>query len=625
MAQLSEFKKISVFYADDLNENIGALLRNLEMSGLVVQSSNKSENLRTVTASDRQNYIHNIKILNSDRCLIQLDYSNRMNDAVEKIHTSSESYDLVICDLFFGEDPFYKDSKIGGMWIILWAKHKAMERNIVCKIYTGQLEKVENHVDYQMANTFLKKEYSIEIKQTSKFQNSKSWEQNLADYFVEVRENIIPNINVEDRIFFINYLYQALRYEIFQNRNEEQQFEEFRKNFLKLKEFEFKFVNGQKIKFIHLFPLVIGRRFMINDENNFENLDRHRLEDILYLTEFEFKSKETMAKKAAEFDLRGVKYEKSKKHDLTGNPIYGLKIANKDQHEGLFRQIEKPFIDSLDYTYKIYRFYTEQKGFDIWSRNKETAHFSAQEFEIIRKDYILPAYKKIQHCFRLSTEMTFPLENYIKQALENIDESHFVAGQNIREQQIEANLNKLVKSYSLHKNLTEDIVPLQALFRIHVQNFLNKILKINEGTKYLEFENDDFMKFRGSRFFWYCNALQVRQGLKEIRNHLQNDVEYYILESRHKEKKVIIPYKIILKDSGRGIPSIARKFYSRDENRYEFDHLLKNFCKLVIFSKMEDFDGICFNMFIDKDDLPCPEIKKKGIRFEILFAQGKER
>ncbi len=628
MEQNNDYRKISVFYADDRAENVEDLLLDLQESGILIPSSNDNEQLSTSQCDSDEIYNHNHRILNSDQCLISLDYSTRIQDSIAKIISNPVGFDLVICDLYFGEaDREFKDSKIGGMWIILWAKHQAKDKKIVCKIYTGQLQKVKEHIDFLIAQKFIESEYKIEVEQVGKLQDSRCWHDSLSDYFVEVRQNIIPDIDIDDRIKFINLISSSFKHEIFQNYIEENRFEDFRKKLVLLKEFEFNFKDNYKMKLVHLFPYLIGRRFLIDDKDNFLTLNQQDLENELYRQEFEFQNKESAYQKSQELNEDNIENEVIKTHDLIGNPVYIIKVSSPKHHESIFTRLETPFIESLDYTYQIYRFYTRPSGFGYWSDPSQASPMGSKEFDRIRHSHILKDFDMIKDYFDDSLNTSDQtLGDQIKSVLLKIEATHFTKKRNLQEKQLQDKFTKLPKTGLYKSEMNDTTIPLSDLFRINISEFIKRTLSIQGGKDYQYFENDDFVRVKNATIYWYCNAYRVREGLKEIRSFLKDqELTFYLLETRDKHHKAIIQHRIIIEGNGRGLPSIARLFTSIDGQKLTFDQKLQNFCKLVIYSKMQDFKGISYNVYTDKDDVLCPELTEKGTRFEITIAQGREK
>lgn len=626
------YRKINIFYADDLAENIINLLDGLKSSGLFLFSPRDiMTQLKTTRVDSNDVYDHNKNLLNSDRCLINLDYSTRINDSIDKIRINSQGFDLVICDLYFGEgDKEFKDSKIGGMWIILWAKQRAKTSKIVCKLYSGQADLVSGHIDFKKAEDFLLREHFVKVEQVQKFRDPSSWREQLAHYLTEVSANIISDIEMDDRINFLNLLSQSFKCSTFNNLKEKDNIKEFRNKFGQLENYEFNLIDGRKIKLTNLFPILIGKRFLINDKDNFNNLDEQELENILYTNELEFKSKEAREKKIKDLQQKGIAFNLIKKHDMGGNPIYGLKMVSEEYNEGLIAKLERQFINSLDSTYQIYNFFHQQKGFGIWSRSSAANPMTTDEFNKIRNEAILPFFARIKDCFKefspvLEHKAAF-LDDQIETAIRLVDETEFSAKRALDEQKLEHGFLKLEKEPLFDQKSKHTIIPLKSMFRINIIDFLKSVLNLQEGVDYSNYEDTIFQKIKTPPFYWYCNAYRVRKGLKEIKKNMEGDHQvFYLLESTKTEKNPLIQYKIILKDFGKGIPSIARKFSSIDKSRFLFDQYLKGFCQLTIRSKMAGFEGISLNVFTGKDDIPCAKIKKQGTEFEIQFTQGKER
>lgn len=628
----TKYRKISIFYADDLSENVINLLESFQQGGLIWETNEKKKQLILNLPDKKEHYKHNRTVLQSDACLVKLDYSTKIDDSIEKIKNNQGSYDLVICDLYFGDnDKAYEDSKIGGIWPIYWAMHFSKNKKIVCKLYSGKLARVIDHIDYQKAYQFLQEAYQIIVENIEKSHDAGSWREHLQEYLSEVRSNIIPEIKLNDRVNFINYLATYFRQEHFNNKKEDGKLGEFKKELLELEKKEFDMIDGRKMRLIHLFPVILGSHFTTNDNHNFINMDNLRLENSLYKRERIYNSREERNKELERLNKDEIECENFRTFDETGRPLYGIRFPTGKYDFGVISKIEISFIQSLDSTYQIHRFYTRQRGFGYWSSTSSSYPHGVDEFNRIRFNTVIPSFEKIRDCFcnscPVSNKIQEPLADQIEHAIRNVDESHFWDRKKYDEQKIEHGFRKLENHKLFNVQTKKAILPLTALFRINIPDFLKTVLQFREGDNYVQYEDEEFRRIKDYRFYWYCNACAVREGLKDIKKNMQGDkFEFYLLETKCNECKELIKYKIILRDFGRGIPSIARFLYSNEEHHpFKFMRFLKGFCQLTIRSKMNDFEGISFDAFTGKDDVRCPQIKKTGTEFEIIFTQGRQR
>lgn len=631
MQDSNSYRKIRVFYADDLATNIISLLRSLELAGIVLPTDDEKKKLKFVRVDSPDILQHNKDILESDCSLVYLNYSTRVHDAIKTIASHDFSYDLVICDLYFGEDdPDFRDSKVGGMWIILWAKHKASFRKIISKIYSGQRQIVSAHIDFQMAERFLRDQYQVQIEQVEKLQDSSSWRDNLIRYFDEVRNNIIPDIIIDHRIKFVNELTRDFSRDVFNNFHQDKKLAEFRKRIDGLKDREFEMIDGLIIKLVNLFPILLGKRIFKVDKENFANMSDEELENILYTNELTYKSKDERQKKIEDLQSKNVAFNLFKKHDSIGNPIYGLKLLSEEYNEGLISKLERPFIQSFNYTYRISQFFFKQRGFGTWSRDSSMFPIGQNEFNRIRTEYIIPEFQKIRECFVDTFPFNDPpydsLDDEIYEVLLHIDESHFWEEHKWNEQRIESGLQRIGKEHYFNQSTGATRVPLKTLLRLNLSDYLKIILKVKPDADPDIYEDDEFIVCKNKKLYWYCNAVKVRYGLKKIiQNMFDSDARFCLLEAKDNDRLSIVKYKLVIKDTNKGVPSIIRKFYSNEEDKFLFDHFLKGYCYITIRSKMADFDGTSFDLLSGQDERLCKLKTSVGTEFHIMFMQTRER
>lgn len=626
------YRKFEVFFADDMSQNVQNLLDAIQRSGLIMETEGEKEGESVILnlPDNEEHYAHNAKLLQGDKCLIKLDYSTMINDSIKKVKMKNGGYDLVVCDLYFGDnDQEYAESKIGGIWPLYWAMHLAKGRKVVCKLYSGQLTTVVNHIDYKRAFEFLQEAHHITIQEVEKSQDANSWREHLQNYFEDVRKNVITDIELDDRVNFINYLTAHLRHEHFNNNVVKNKFNDFKNDVLALEEITFNLVDRRKMKLVHLFPMVLGSHFATNDNRSFRNMNENDLERTLYKNELTFNTREKRDQELTRLRSEGIECKDFRRHDETGRPVYGIQFTRGKYDVGIISYIENSFIQSLDSTFQIHKFYTSQKGFGYWSSTSPNSPLGHQEFDRIRQENIIPSFEKIRNCFRMScpksSKFGEPLAEQIELALKNISESHFWKPFP-EEQKLDHFFRKLEKQTLFNEETRDAIIPTTALFRVNVLSLLKTTLNFREGSNYADYENDEYQRLEISKFYWYCNAYLVRKGLRDIAENMQGEEKvFYLLETRYKECKALIKYKIVLRDFGRGIPSIIRKFGSTNDKNFVFDQCLRGFCELTIRSKMANFEGIKFDVFHGQDELPCPQIKETGTEFEILFTQGRER
>ncbi|MBN2008290.1 hypothetical protein JW960_02965 [candidate division KSB1 bacterium] len=634
-------RKINLFYADDQSERIINLLKYLEDSCLVLKSNDEQFQLKTVIVDEPVSYQHNINILNSDLALVNIDYTTSIDDSIEKIQKEGRAYDLIICDLFFGDNDIrFKKSQIGGMWIILWAKQHSNAENIVCKIYTGQMDRKDEYdketgdgsdnVDYQMAKKFLKEEHNVNVEVIGKMDSLRGWDGYFLSYFAEVRQNIIPQITITDRINFINLLSKSFKHDSFFNLKQKNDISTFRSTFETLKNYGFQLNSGEKIKLIHLFPLLLGRTFLRDDNKSFRYMNEQEFEGLLYPSKYQFKNIESCQKKKDELADKNISFEEKLEFDLLGNKIYCL-ILPEEHREGLISSIENEFIQSLDYTYKIHTFYTGQKGFANW---KQTSPDS--KFEKMRHDHIIPNLKTVLPCFNhpiddqaedkkfLSDELAIAVETMSRSQLNEkpkSQEQHYIHG-----------FNKIERNNSIFNQNNKILLPLDAFFKINVHEFMKSVLEIREGDKesYKQYESESMQRSTRPAFYWFCNSYYVRKGLVEIKNVLQGSkIVYYLLEPTNKDKKSVLPYKLILRNFENEFSPILKEIYSNDDKRFQdrflFTKYLRGFCELIIRCKILDLDTISLNIFHSHDTNENTTMLEAGTEFELQFVQGKDQ
>lgn len=615
---MGTYRKIKIFYADDLSKNVRHLLEAVQLAGLIEPDLRLKLNL----PDQKSHQDYNLLILQSEHCLVDLDYATEIDKAITKIKDAKGKYDLLICDLYFGEnDEKYKDSKIGGIWPILWALHLSRERKVVCKLYSGQLAAVVDHIDFQKAHEFLEDAYRITVQQVGKSEDARSWLEYLQDYLTEVQVNIIPEIKLNDRVDVINYLSARLHLEHYENKAEDGILDAFRNDLLELGKMELKLVDGQLIKLIHLFPMNLGCHFISQDERNFARMDFKRIRKTLYQREAVYNSIEERDIELDRLQKENIDCEDFRNYDETGRPVYGIRFTKSNYDIGLISQIENSFLQSLDLTYQIHQFYYQSQGLREWSSSSALNPLGVEKFNRIRKEIIIPGFQRIRAGFQ--GEYFLILAEQIETAIKSVEEKCF--WKKIDEQKLEHGFQKIKMEPIYNETTNDTLVPLQTLFRVNVPEFFRNVLHIKEGSDYAPYENEVFQRQRNKAFYWCCNAFAVREGLKDIVSILNREkIEYYLLESRENEGKSLVKYKIVLRDYSNGIPSIIR-FLDRRKKEIGFVQLLKGFCELRMHTKLNGYEATAFDVYHGADERPFPKMVAPGVEFEIMFTQGRNR
>ena len=629
-AETITYRKINIFYADDISDNVKAVLSSIERAGLIDNRDKKKNQLELIIPDSESNYGKNKAILQGTDCLIHFDYSTKIDDSINKIKTHRFGFDLVVADLYFGENDLkYRDSKVGGIWILFWAMMKSNSRKTICKLYSGHIESVKEHIDFINAERYLENAYKIKIDRIEKSRDAKGWKEYLQEYIKQVRVNLLQEIKMDDRVNFINYLENNLKREYFSNALADSNLDSFRKKLAKLGDWEFNLHDSERIKLIHLFPFLLGGHFISRGKRNFNNMASQKLETSLYTDELNFNSWEKRDQVVKEFEIENKKIETFRKHDLLGRPVYGIKLLDKDNDFGLIAKIKESFIQSLDCSYQVHEFYTKQNGFRHWSSSSQNSQIGEKEFENIRLNSIKPGFKKIEACFDhhipYDNEHGPKLNEQIKETIENIKESYFWEKDKSK-QAMEHSYSKFDK-YRLYDAATKKtIVPLKALFRLDVKMYLKSSLNVVEGSDYRNMEDDEYVKLSDNKLYWYCNAYLIRLGLKNIKDNMTSKKPiFYILEMADQKDKAIIKYKIILRDKLNGLPSIAQQFNSPDDKIFKFDEYMRGFCQITIKSKLRDFPAICYDVYSDTKDWECGSMNDVGTIYEIMFTQGRNR
>jgi len=625
---MQNHRKIKIFYSDDRSDNVKSLLDAIQNSNIIYSRSDSSSN-QLKTFLPENNYNYNKAILDSDDCLINLDYSTKIDGSIEKLRTDKNNYDLVICDLFYGEfDKKYAKSSVGGIWIIFWAMHLTKNKRIVCKLYTGQLEKVRNEIDYIKAIEFTRDAYGVEIDVIDKSHDAKSWREHLVNYLSDVRKNIIPEIKFESRIDFLNYISTHLKYDTFHNFKEANRLDEFYKYLSEIETIFFPLDDGRVIKLIHLFPFLLGSHFTTDDTENFKNMSHDQLQNCLYKQKFFYENRGEREAELEKYQIEEIECKAIREFDETNRPIYGIKFKPGNSKLDIISQIENSFIESLDWTYKIHNFFTRHHGFGYWMNTTPTSPYGDDKYNSIRTDSIIPAFLEIKECFRIPTSkdnINKKLADQIELSIRNVSEQQMWEWKKYKEQNIEHGFKKLENRNLIDEQNGEIILTLASLFRINISNFLRKVLKIKEGNDYSTVTKNGFSKIGDNKFNWYCNAWLIREGLKYIFNEImdsETNKEFFLLEEG--TEKSFIKYKIILRDYDQGIPSIVRKYYNDTQIRCNFEHYFMDFCQFTIRSKVKGYPGTALALFTNRDEIECDDMTTTGTEYEMMFTQRRE-
>jgi hypothetical protein len=627
-SQPKKLRKIRILYADDRSENVRSLLEGVRAAGLLPR--HLAEGIILYQLDLEENIKHNHVILRHAEALVELDYATLMHEAIDKVRDSKEPYDLIVSDWYFGEyDPKFKDSQIGGIWIMLWGQHRHKKYKPICKLYTAQHSDKQKGIDFIWAQDYIKSAFDIKIAEVRKSETADSWQQHLEEYLLEVAQSIFPRINKNDLVEVINYISDSLAFNRFNNSVEDNAFESFRKDLLKLNDFDLCLADGKAIKLAHLFPLLLGRYLYEQGESVFATMPHEEIAALLYARRLKFYERDARNEKIEHLQQAGVECEEFKGHDGSGNPIYGIQVKSGDYYEGPLATITNLFIQSLDYTFKVQTFYLNERGFNKWLHLKNT-QLDREAFEAIRSHAVLPEFEKLKLCFeRIPVVLQNglpPLAEQIVGMLKAVEIDAIKKDEKeCSEKSLDEKFLRLQRQPLFDPKSKKLLVPLKSLFRINIHDFLANVMQVSPlGAN--EFADNEYEPINSRDLFWYCNAWLVREGIRAIVHNMQGHEKFFIiLTPKNFAAKLFVRYKIILRDSGKGLSSVARAFIAGRGHLSTVASFLQGFCELNVRSKMEGEEAIEYDVFSGTMDLPCSKMKRVGTEFEIIFTQRRDR
>jgi len=621
------YKKISILLADDRPHNVRGLLEGLTAFGLLPKELATKLNLDQLDSKTLSEQNH--QILHHDDALVCVDYATFIDDAIDKIKRTRESYDLIISDWYFGEyDSQYKESQIGGIWIILWAQKTNRWNSPVCRLYTGQTDPRRQGIDFKLAREFIKSKYQIDIKEIPKL--TAPPREHLANGIREVANNLTNLVHTGDLVVVINYIHSKLSYSSFNNALEDNSFHLLRRDLLNLKEFELTLNNGQIIKLMHLFPTLLGRYLVENDKSEFALLEPQNLESILYGPRIlKFNRREERDDKLIELKNLGVVCEPRKEHDGTGDPVYIIEIKSENYDNGILAEITKVFTKALDFTYKVQSFCLNTSGLAKWLHS-QSIPLGNEVFDNIRTHSIIPEFKEIKSCFeKTPVELAASLPSLDKQILqmfERLEEKDLKKEREVSPKVIDERLSRLQTQALFEPQSRKMLVPIRHLFRIDLYSYLREILKLKPASGESFVIPDGYEDLDSRDFYWYCHAWLVREGLRIIANNMQGESKsFIILKPKNLTEQSVVRYKLLMRDSGEGLPRIARAFAPGHGYFSKVGSCLQGFCELVVRSKVNGLQAYEYNVFSGVDDVVCPNMKNTGTEFEITITQSRDR
>ena len=629
MYEPSEPHKIRILYADDRSANVRSLLEGVKAAGLL--SEHLKEHLVLYQLDLDENQKHNHELLHHPDCLVELDYATLMSEPIEKVRSGEQTYDLIISDWYYGEyDPDSKDSQIGGIWIMLWGQHRNKEFIPVCKLYTGQLDtEKQQRIDFILAKGYIKTVFGIEVSEIRKSETAASWQQHLEEYLQEVAKNKIQHAKRNDVVAVINHIADRLTFSRFNNSIEDDVFETFRQDLLRLDSFSLRLPGGKSMRLAHLFPLLLGRYLRGEATSAFATMSHKEIAALLFAQSLYFYKRDARNEKIKNLRQLGVVCEEIKKHDGTGNPLYGIQVKSESYYEGPLATITNLLTQSLDFTFKVQSFYLNESGFYKWlhSRNVQVER---EGFGDNRKHTIISEFEKLKSCFdRTPMELNSALQalgDQIAEVLSKLDADDVQQeAKDCSEKSLDEKFARLQRQPLIERKSKKLLLPIENLFRINVHDFLANIGRPGQIS---EFEDiDDEYEPIGSRdLYWYCHAWLVREGLRAIVNNMQSHAGFFILlKPRNIAATPFVRYKIILRDNGKGLGSIARAFVAKGGHLASAAKHLQGFCEMMVRSKMEGEEGIEYDVYSETTDEPCLKMGKTGTEFEIIFTQRRDR
>lgn len=624
---LGRQRRIRVLYADDRPENVRSLLQGVQAANILPESEAKNLILHQLDRDD--NMAHNHEILHHAEALVEIDYATLMEKAITKVRHSAEPYDLIISDWYFGEyDPDFKDSQIGGIWIMLWGHSRQVKYRPVCKLYTAQQTQRQQRIDFTLAKQYIQQTFGIEIVEIRKSETAASWQQHFEEYLSEVAKQLLPYIYKSDLVAVINHLSNNLAFNRFHNSVQDKSFEIFRKDLLKLSDFDLHLPGGETIAFSHLFPLLMGRYLRQKNGTNFFTMSAEEIAALLYARRLIFTKRDERDEKLGRLRQADVDCQEFKEHDAGGNPLYGIEVKSADYYEGPLTNVNNLLKQALDYTFKTQSFYLDEPGFSPWLQRAATQS-DAAEFNAMRQK-ILTEFNHLKPCFtRIPMALDAGLDSFdtqIHTLLEKVesdaikrDEKECI-GKNLDDKY--ARLSKQALFDEKSKKLT---VPLKCLFRVNVHDFLAETMQLRLLPKN-EANEEGYEPLEARDFYWYGNAWSMREGVRAIVQAMSSEQRFFImLKPKDFSRQALVRYKIILYDRGKGLTTIARAFVAGRGHLAKVLPLLQGFCELQIRSKIEGEEGIAYDVFWDTMDQPYPQMTKVGTEFVLTLTQRRDR
>ena len=626
-------KKIKVLYADDRAENVRSLLQGVQAANVLPEE--KARKLILHQLDSDGNMKHNHAILHDPDALIEVDYATLMEKAIAKVRDAAEPYDLIVSDWYFGEnDPDYKDSQVGGIWIMLWGQNRREKYKPVCKLYTAKQTQGgqpgdKKLPDFTLAKNYIREAFGIEISEIRKSETAASWQQHLEDYLSEVARQILMNVAKRDLVVVINYISSHLAFNRFHNSVQDKTFEAFRQDLQKLNEFVLHLPEGKTITFAHLFPLLIGRYLTPNSRLNFFTMSADEIAALLYARRLVFSKREERDEKLARLLQTGVDCQEFKEHDAGGNLSYGIELKAADYYEGPLTNVNNLLKQTLDYTFKTQSFYLDEPGFSQWLQLAATQSDSAA-FNAMRQKTILLEFNHLKPSFaRIPMALDSNLDSFdvqIHTFLQKVEsdiikrDEKECAGKNLDDKYARLSKQKVFDEKT--KKLT---VPLKCLFRVNVHDFLAETMQLQLLPKN-EANEEGYEPLEARDFYWYGNAWSMREGVRAIVQAMSSEQRFFImLKPKDFQRQALVRYKIILSDRGKGLSSIARAFVSGRGHLSKVVPLLQGFCELQIRSKIEGEEGIAYDVFWDTMDQPYPQMTKVGTEFVLTITQRRDR
>jgi hypothetical protein len=380
---------------------------------------------------------------------------------------------------------------------------------------------------------------------------------------------------------------------------------------------------------MHLFPTLLGRYLLENGQAQFATMMPKDIESILYGTRIlRFERREARDSKIKELQSQGVECEPGKDYDES-DPLYTIEIKSENYESGILSEITKKFTQALGYTFKVQTFYLNEGGLGKWLHS-QSIHLGKEVFDSIRRISILPEFDKIMSCFeKTPVELAAGLPSLgeqILKMLEKLEEKDLKKERELPAKDIDERLSRLQSQALFEPQNRKMLVPIRHLFRIDLYSYLTEILKLKPASEESFVIPDGYENMMYRDFYWYCNAWLVREGLRIIANNMQGESKsFIILIPKSLSEQSVVCYKLLMRDSGEGLPRIARAFAPGRGYFSKVGSCLQGFCELVVRSKVDGLDGYEYDVFSGIDDAVCPSMKNAGTEFEITITQSRDR